>query len=73
VKLAPKKGNPFKVPKVEKIASTATAIPLAPGEKKKRGRPKGSKNRPRDEVRAEREAKAEARRAKRQAKRKLKR
>lgn len=51
IKLAPKKGNPFKAPKPEKPKPE-----LAPGEKKRRGRPKGSKNRPKEIIEAERVA-----------------
>lgn len=49
IKLCPKKGNPFRVPKEEK-----PKVELPPGEKKRRGRPKGSKNRPREIIEAER-------------------
>lgn len=58
IKLAPKKGNPFKAPKVEK-----PKVDLPPGEKKKRGRPKGSKNRPKDVIKAEKQAKKEGKAA----------
>lgn len=58
-KFAPKKGNPFKAPKVEK----APVVELAPGEKKKRGRPKGTKNRSKDLIKAEKAAKKEGRAA----------
>lgn len=58
VKLAPAKGNPFKAPKVEKPKAD-----LPPGEKKKRGRPKGSKNRPKDVIKAEKQAKKEGKAA----------
>lgn len=54
-KLAPAKGNPFEPPpppKPEKLLR-------APGEKG-RGRPKGSKNRPKDIIQAEREARKAA-------------
>lgn len=54
IKLAPKKGNPFLVPKVKKEQPVR-----APGDKK-RGRPKGSKNRPKEVIEAERRAKKEA-------------
>jgi len=53
-----KRGRPRKNP----VAPPAAAAP--PGEKKKRGRPKGSKNRPREEVKADRVASAAARAAK---------
>lgn len=58
IKLAPKRGNPFKAPKVEKVQ-----VELPPGEKKKRGRPKGSKNRPKDVIKAEKQAKKEGKAA----------
>lgn len=58
IKLCPKKGNPFKAPKVEK-----TKVELPPGEKKRRGRPKGSKNRPKEIIQAERQAKKEGKAA----------
>jgi hypothetical protein len=56
IKLAPAKGDPFRVPKREKVQA-----PLQPGEKKRRGRPKGSKNRPKEVIEAERKAKKENR------------
>lgn len=58
IKLAPKRGNPFKAPKVEKVQ-----VELPPGEKKKRGRPKGSKNRPKDVIKAEKQARKEGKAA----------
>jgi len=58
IKLAPKKGNPFNAPKVKREEAK---VELPPGEKKKRGRPKGSKNRPKEEIRAEKQARKEAR------------
>lgn len=54
IKLAPKKGNPFLVPKVEK----PKAAPQADGTKR-RGRPKGSKNRPKEIIEAEKKARKE--------------
>lgn len=57
IKLAPKKGDPFRVPRREKREEQAAA---APGDRKKRGRPKGSKNRPKEVIEAERRAKREA-------------
>ena len=54
IKLAAKKGDPFKVPKVAKVQPE-----LPPGEKKRRGRPKGFKNRPREIIEAEKRAKKE--------------
>ena len=54
IKLANKKGNPFAVPKVAKVQPV-----LAPGEKKRRGRPKGSKNRPKEIIEAEKKARKE--------------
>lgn len=51
IKLAAKKGDPFKVPKVAKVQPE-----LKPGEKKRRGRPKGSKNRPKEIIEAEKQA-----------------
>lgn len=50
-KLAPVKGNPFDPPPPEKKA----APPKDPN-RKGRGRPKGSKNRPKDVIQAERDA-----------------
>jgi len=58
-KFAPKKGNPFKAPKVEK----PTQPDLPPGEKKRRGRPKGTKNRTKDVIQAEKQAKKEGKAA----------
>lgn len=58
-KLCPAKGNPFTVPK--KI--TAPKQELAPGEKKRRGRPKGSKNRPKEIIQQERQARKEGKAA----------
>jgi len=56
-----KRGRPRKNP----VAPPVDAAP--PGEKKKRGRPKGSKNRSREEVKAEKVAAAAARAAKKSA------
>ena len=50
-KLAPAKGNPFEPPKPEK----KVAAPKDPN-KRGRGRPKGSKNRPKDVIQAEKVA-----------------
>jgi len=51
-RLAPAKGNPFNAEKIK-----AVRPPPAPGEERRgRGRPKGSKNRPKEEINAEREA-----------------
>ena len=51
-RLAPAKGNPFNAEKVKPVRP-----PPAPGEERRgRGRPKGSKNRPKEEIKAEREA-----------------
>lgn len=55
-----KRGRPRKNP----IEAVVTTTVTRPGEKKKRGRPKGSKNRPKEVVAAERVAKAAAKRAK---------
>lgn len=55
IKLCPKKGNPFRAPKEIK----PPVQPTAPGEKKRRGRPKGSKNRPKEVIEAERQARKE--------------
>ena len=52
-KLAPPRGNPFDAPKVTVRAPVA---PTTDGTKRGRGRPKGSKNRPKDVIKAEREA-----------------
>lgn len=59
-KLAPKKGNPFTAPKV-KNAGAERSDPS--GQPKKRGRPKGSKNRPKDVIKQERQAKKEGKAA----------
>lgn len=75
-KLAPEKGNPFtqgavrealKVAKAAEKANSGEALPN--GEKKRRGRPKGTKNRPREEIKAEKQAR-KAERAEKKAKRK---
>jgi len=58
-KLAPKKGNPFAAPK--KVQPPKQE--LAPGEKKRRGRPKGSKNRPKEIIQQERQARKEGKAA----------
>lgn len=55
VRLAPAKGNPFNAERIK-----ATRPPPAPGEVRRgRGRPKGSKNRPKDVIKAEKEARRE--------------
>lgn len=54
IKLAPLKGNPFRAPKPERPKQE-----LKPGEQKKRGRPKGSKNRPKEIIEQERQARKE--------------
>lgn len=59
-KLCPAKGDPFAVPKV-KNAGRERSDPNEPA--KKRGRPKGSKNRPKDVINAERQAKKEGKAA----------
>lgn len=64
IKLAPKHGDPFKVPKQQEkqqedpvaVAGEPAASPV-PGDKKKKGRPKGSKNRPKEVIEAEKKAK----------------
>lgn len=75
-RLAPKKGNPFTQGAVREaqraarqIAAASTADAQPEGEKKRRGRPKGTKNRPRSEIKAEKEAR-KAERAEKKAKRK---
>lgn len=56
LRLAPAKGNPFNAERVR-----AVKPPPAPGEVRRgRGRPKGSKNRPKDVIKAEKEARREA-------------
>jgi len=51
-KLAPVRGNPFDAAKIARVLP-----PRVPGEKKRgRGRPKGSKNRPKEVIQAERAA-----------------
>lgn len=85
IKLAPKRGNPFRKPSAfeKKVAAEVakenddsghTSAPKnsAPSgqptlAKRGRGRPPGSKNRPKDVVRAEKKAKAAVRLAKREA------
>lgn len=64
-----KRGRPRKNPIVDE---TVTKEAAAPTEKKKRGRPPGSKNRSREEIKAEKKAKL-AEREERKAKRKTKR
>jgi len=59
-KLAPKKGNPFTAPKVKNAGSSQ---PDATGKPKRRGRPKGSKNRPKEVIKLERQAKKEGKAA----------
>lgn len=54
-KLAPKRGNPFNVAKMKKSGVERSDLNAPAGEKKRRGRPKGSKNRPKEEIKAERE------------------
>ncbi len=55
-KLAPAKGNPFDASKAARVVKV-----LAPGEVKRgRGRPPGSKNRPKEVIKAEREARKAA-------------
>ncbi len=56
IKLCPKKGNPFTVPKVK---NAGAGLPDATGKPKRRGRPKGSKNRPKEVIKLERQAKKE--------------
>lgn len=58
IKLVPKRGNPFKAPKDGKPLQMT---PVVQGEKKRRGRPKGSLNRAKDVIRQEKLAKREAR------------
>lgn len=53
IKLAPRRGDPFRVPRAEKTERAQDAA----GEKKKRGRPRGSKNRPKEVIEAEKRAK----------------
>lgn len=58
-KLAPKVGNPFDVAKVARAAIKEARV-LADGSKPRgRGRPKGSKNRPKDVIKAEKLARRE--------------
>jgi hypothetical protein len=59
-KLAPKKGNPFTAIKVK---NTGVERSDPSGQPKKRGRPKGSKNRPKDVIKQERQAKKEGKAA----------
>ena len=59
-KLCPQKGDPFAAPKVKNAgAGSAVVNGQAPGEKKRRGRPKGSKNRSKEEINAEKAQKRE--------------
>ena len=60
-KLCAQKGDPFQAPKVKNAGAhlpSLTGKPSAPGEKR-RGRPPGSKNRPKDVVEAEKAARTE--------------
>jgi hypothetical protein len=59
IKLVPKKGNPWKVTKIEK-----PLIRDGASTKKGRGRPKGSKNRDKETIKAEKAAKRAAKGAK---------
>jgi len=57
IKLVPRKmGNPFKVPVKRTPRQVELDAAVKPGEQKKRGRPKGSKNRSKAEVQAEKQA-----------------
>jgi hypothetical protein len=76
IKLAPRRGNPFSVSRVEKERlkeqekekkKGQVAAP-ADGEKKKRGRPKGSKNRSKDVIEAEKSAKKAMKKQKKEKK-----
>lgn len=68
-KLAPKRGNPFNVPKVVSAQASKPLVqeldqngnPVRRG----RGRPKGSKNRPKELIKAEKEAKKAEKKARR--------
>lgn len=69
IRLAPAKGDPFKAPKKAKnIPVPQEGVTPSQDGKKKRGRPKGSKNRPKAVVAAERRAKKQAK-AERKARR----
>lgn len=62
IKLAPKKGNPFRAPKGRADGKPLQNSSLSQGEsapKKGRGRPKGSKNRPKEEIRKEKQMRRE--------------
>ena len=59
-KLCPLKGNPFRVQRT-KQADDKPVQAVADGAKKHKGRPKGSKNRPKDIIAAEKKARREAR------------
>lgn len=52
VRLCPAKGDPFRAPRPEQ--ATTPALPAPEGEKRRRGRPKGSKNRPKEVIERER-------------------
>lgn len=69
IKLAPRKGDPFRVPR--RREKRGEEPPPGPGERKRRGRPKGSKNRPKEVIEAEKRAKR-AKREKRNASRRRK-
>lgn len=89
VKLAPARGNPFRAPPgwqraqnihpvedKETIQTDAPIIPVSTVEqpvKRGRGRPKGSKNRPKDEIQADKARLLAERRAKREAREKRRR
>lgn len=64
IKLCPKKGDPFKVPRVKTPALNSVSpgpAPAAGAKKRGRGRPPGSKNRPKDVIKAEKQARRQDR------------
>src|SRR6478736_6524038 len=63
IKLPPKKGNPFRAPKAtdgKPLQNSSVSQGDSATKRKGRGRPKGSKNRPKEEIRKERLERREA-------------
>lgn len=63
-RLPPRRGPIVKRKVRVKLAEKAPPKELAPGEKRSRGRPKGSKNRSKDVIKAEKAARGQARKSK---------
>lgn len=64
-KLAPEKGDPFAAKAIKAQLRREAIAAANPGEKRGRGRPKGSKNRPKEVIKAEKETIRQLRLAKR--------